>query len=51
MTNNQLCNLLGGAGCVIGAFSLGLMFFGMKSAIWGAIAGIALAAISLVNYD
>ena len=51
MTNNQLCNLLGGIGIAISAFALGCMFFGMMSAVWVAVVGIALAVLSLANYD
>ena len=51
MTNNQLCALLGITGCVVSAFCMGLMFFGMMSAIWGALVGCGLCALCLVNYD
>ena len=51
MTNNQLCSIIGIAGCVIVSFSMGFMFFGVSSAIWGAIVGIICSCLALVNYD
>ena len=51
MTNNQLCNFIGIIGCIIAFFSMGFMFFGMSSAIWGAIVGIICSCLALVNYD
>ena len=50
MTNNKLCDIIGGAGCAITALSMGLIFFGVPC--WfGAVLGIAIALISQVNYD
>lgn len=51
MTNKQLCDGLGLMGCVVAAASMGLMFFGVAAAVWGTVAGIALATIALVSYD
>lgn len=51
MTNNQLCGLLGVGGVTITAMALGLMFFGVTPAVWGAVVGIVLANVALVNYD
>ena len=51
VTNNQLCSLLGGAGCFISFFGLGLMFFGAGAGLWVAITGIVLAGLGLVNFD
>ena len=51
MTNNQLCNFIGAIGCIICFFSMGLMFFGMTTAFWGAVVGIGLATLGLVNYN
>lgn len=51
MTNNQLCNLLGAVGCLVSFISMGLMFFGLGSAVWAAAAGLLLAVISLASYD
>ena len=51
MTNNQLCNFLGILGCIVASFSMGFMFFGIPSAVWGAIIGVVLGGLALVNYD
>lgn len=51
MDNNKLCNLLGGAGCFAAFMSMGLMFFGVAAGIWGVVAGVAVAAFGLINYD
>ena len=51
MTNNQLCNCIGVIGCLVIFFSMGFMFFGVLSAIWGAIVGILMSGLALVNYD
>lgn len=51
MTNNQICSTLGIGGIIIACMSMGLMFFGVNSAIWGAVAGIILAGLGLVNFD
>ena len=51
MTNNQLCDIIGCAGCGIAAWCMGMIFFGMTSAIWGVLIGLLLGVIGLVNYD
>ena len=51
MTNNQLCNLLGAVGCLVRFISMGLMFFGLGSAVWAAAAGLLLTVVSLASYD
>ena len=51
MTNNQLCTLIGIIGSLVAFFSMGFMFFGITSALWGAIAGLALDGIALVSFD
>ena len=51
MTNNQVCTLLGGSGCVILFVSMLLMFFGVSPAIWTAGAGAFLGYLGLVNFD
>ena len=51
MTNKQACDFLGVLGCLVAFLSMGLMFFGVPAAVWGAVAGIALAFLALVNYD
>lgn len=51
MTNNQLCSLVGGAGCLISSFGLGLMFFGAGYGLWVTIVGIVFADLGLVNFD
>ena len=51
MTNNQLCNLIGGAGCAVCFFGMGLMFFGIPLAALGVLGGMILAVIALLNYD
>ena len=51
VTNNQLCNLLGGAGCVAGVIGLGLIFFGAGIGTWVTLGGIIIAVSALVNYD
>ena len=51
MTNNQLCNCIGVVGCLVAFFSAGFMFFGVSSAVWGAVVGILLGSLALVNYD
>lgn len=50
MTNNRLCDFLGGFGCVITFISMVLIFFGVNCWV-GAIMGIATIIISQVNYD
>ena len=51
MTNNQFCNFLGCLGCVIAFFSMGLMFFGVSLAVWGAVVGIVMGGIAIVSYN
>ena len=51
MTNNQLCSLIGGSGCIILFISMVLMFFGTTTAIWGAAAGAIIGIIGLVNFN
>lgn len=51
MTNNQLCGFLGAAGCFILFMSMGLMFFGFGSAMYGAAIGAIIGLLGLVNYD
>jgi len=51
VTNNQLCNLFGIAGCGAGSLGMGLMFFGAGAGIWIALGGVIIAALALVNYD
>ena len=51
MTNNQFCSILGVSGIFIAFMSMGLIFFGVSSAIWGAITGFTFAGIGLVNFD
>ena len=51
MSNNTICSIIGGFGCIVLSWSMGLMFFGNMSAIWGAIVGVLIAIIVLVNYD
>lgn len=50
MTNNQLCNLIGGIGLVITCVCFGLCFFGASAWIEMVI-GVILMGISQVNYD
>lgn len=49
--NNKLCTVIGCLGCVIAFFGMGLMFFGVSSAIWGACIGFALTSIGIVGYE
>ena len=50
MTNNQLCNLIGGAGLLIAAVSFTLCFVGVGA--WVALViGILLMGVSQVSYD
>lgn len=51
MTNNQLCDIMGAVGCIIGAVSFGFLFFGVTSAIWFLIGGVLIAGIGQVSYD
>ena len=51
MTNNKLCDIIGCIGCVVCFFSMGLMFFGIGSAIWGAVVGLLICLLGLFNYD
>jgi hypothetical protein len=51
MTNNKLCDLIGGAGCLITSWHAGLMFFGKTGALWGVIVGIALILFGLFEYE
>ena len=51
MTNNQFCSVLGIGGIIIACMSMGLMFFGITPALWGAVAGVVLAGLGLVNFD
>ena len=51
MTNNKLCDILGGIGCGISAWCMGLMFFGLAPAIWGVIFGLLLCVLGLLNYE
>ena len=51
MTNNQLCNLMGAAGCFIAFIGMGLVFFGITAAGWAVALGVLLGVLSLINYD
>lgn len=51
MTNNQLCGFLEVAGCFILFMSMGLMFFGLSSAMYGVAVGAVIGLLGLVNYD
>ena len=51
MTNNKLCDIIGGAGALITAWCMGLFFFGVGPAVWGAVFGLVLLAFGLSNYD
>ena len=51
MTNNKLCNIISSIGCAIASWHMGLMFFGITSAIWGAGIGIIVTLFGLSNYE
>jgi len=50
VTNNKLCDFLGGFGCAVTFISMVLIFFGENCWI-GAITGIVTMIISQVNYN
>lgn len=51
MTNDKLCDIIGICGCVITSISLGLLFFGVTTAAWGAAFGVLVCGIALFNYE
>ena len=50
MTNNQLCNLIAGAGATVTFLSAVCIFFGMGAWL-GAGLGILACALALANYE
>lgn len=50
MSNNSLCNLIGGIGCLVSSACFLCYFFGMGGLL-GTFIGLGMMGLALVNYD
>ena len=51
MTADKLCDCVAAAGCFVGTFSMGLMFFEVKDALLGVLLGITMCVVALACYE